>query len=353
MYVRSSIRLRLVVPQCVAEVKRAMSHPKQLYRPTSPGRVKPSQTMTEKKQWMEERRKKNVDENLVAINSGLKNPWMYKSAIIVERPQVLSPLPEPWFAKYQEWRLRWDRPILQQYPPITVLDEDIEENKKKQEQEKKAAKDRERILATETEEEKKERLVKESREERLKAIRAGHKREVIKKKRSRFTEADRQGDTRSVYRALDRKLFLIVKKSRNEHSWQFPQGTIKDGETLRSAAEREFREECNVGGELECYFSGNGPLGYLNYAFEPQLQKKSKTYGAKVFFMYAYYIQGQVGLNTSELADYKWVTREELAHYLHPSLYTCVDEFLPSDGLREQIVNSYYIGVQRKADEAE
>eukprot|EP01126_Amoeba_proteus_P033581 TRINITY_DN3301_c0_g1_i12.p1 TRINITY_DN3301_c0_g1~~TRINITY_DN3301_c0_g1_i12.p1 ORF type:complete len:261 (+),score=53.48 TRINITY_DN3301_c0_g1_i12:93-785(+) len=210
-----------------------MSHPKQLYRPTSPGRVKPSQTMTEKKQWMEERRKKNVDENLVAINSGLKNPWMYKSAIIVERPQVLSPLPEPWFAKYQEWRLRWDRPILQQYPPITVLDEDIEENKKKQEQEKKATKDRERILATETEEEKKERLVKESREERLKAIRAGHKREVIKKKRSRFTEADRQGDTRSVYRALDRKLFLIVKKSRNEHSWQFPQGTIKDGETLR------------------------------------------------------------------------------------------------------------------------
>eukprot|EP01126_Amoeba_proteus_P033583 TRINITY_DN3301_c0_g1_i16.p1 TRINITY_DN3301_c0_g1~~TRINITY_DN3301_c0_g1_i16.p1 ORF type:complete len:167 (+),score=29.89 TRINITY_DN3301_c0_g1_i16:110-610(+) len=160
MYVRSSIRLRLVVPQCVAEVKRAMSHPKQLYRPTSPGRVKPSQTMTEKKQWMEERRKKNVDENLVAINSGLKNPWMYKrlvlavsnsnrdffilkiglSAIIVERPQVLSPLPEPWFAKYQEWRLRWDRPILQQYPPITVLDEDIEENKKKQEQEKKATK---------------------------------------------------------------------------------------------------------------------------------------------------------------------------------------------------------------------
>eukprot|EP01126_Amoeba_proteus_P033586 TRINITY_DN3301_c0_g1_i5.p1 TRINITY_DN3301_c0_g1~~TRINITY_DN3301_c0_g1_i5.p1 ORF type:complete len:361 (+),score=68.38 TRINITY_DN3301_c0_g1_i5:93-1085(+) len=330
-----------------------MSHPKQLYRPTSPGRVKPSQTMTEKKQWMEERRKKNVDENLVAINSGLKNPWMYKSAIIVERPQVLSPLPEPWFAKYQEWRLRWDRPILQQYPPITVLDEDIEENKKKQEQEKKATKDRERILATETEEEKKERLVKESREERLKAIRAGHKREVIKKKRSRFTEADRQGDTRSVYRALDRKLFLIVKKSRNEHSWQFPQGTIKDGETLRLAAERELREECNVGGELECYFSGNGPLGYLNYAFEPQLQKKSKTYGAKVFFMYSYYIQGEVGLNTSELVDYKWVTREELAHYLHPSLYTCVDEFLPSDGLREQIVNSYYIGVQRKADEAE
>jgi hypothetical protein len=54
--------------------------------------------------------------------------------VIVERPQVLTPLPEPWFAEYQEWRLRWDAPILAQYPPITILDQDLEEIKSKREE---------------------------------------------------------------------------------------------------------------------------------------------------------------------------------------------------------------------------
>jgi large subunit ribosomal protein L46 len=51
--------------------------------------------------------------------------------------------------------------------------------------------------------------------------------------RSRFTEADLKGDMKSLYRALDKRLFLIVKKNRKEFAWQFPQGLIEEGETIR------------------------------------------------------------------------------------------------------------------------
>ena len=44
---------------------------------------------------------------------------------------------------------------------------------------------------------------------------------------SRTTEADASGDMKTHDRKLDSRLYLIVKKSRDEHSWQFPQVHIK------------------------------------------------------------------------------------------------------------------------------
>ena len=49
---------------------------------------------------------------------------------------------------------------------------------------------------------------------------------------SRETEADRTGDMRSLERKLDRVLYLLVKKPRNEHTWQMPQGGIEENESL-------------------------------------------------------------------------------------------------------------------------
>lgn len=55
---------------------------------------------------------------------------------------------------------------------------------------------------------------------------------------SRVTEADEKDDRRSLERKLQDSLFLLVKRNRNENAWQFPQGKLKEDETLRSAAER-------------------------------------------------------------------------------------------------------------------
>ena len=45
--------------------------------------------------------------------------------------------------------------------------------------------------------------------------------------------SDKNNDHRSLERKLPRSLFLIVKRNRADDPWQFPQGKLKDGETLR------------------------------------------------------------------------------------------------------------------------
>jgi large subunit ribosomal protein L46 len=49
---------------------------------------------------------------------------------------------------------------------------------------------------------------------------------------SRVTDADAKRDEKSMERALDRSLYLVVKKNRSEHAWQFPQGGLEPNEAL-------------------------------------------------------------------------------------------------------------------------
>lgn len=49
----------------------------------------------------------------------------------------------------------------------------------------------------------------------------------------RITDADRKNDVRSLERALARTLYLIVKKPRDQHAWQFPQGGVRVCENLQ------------------------------------------------------------------------------------------------------------------------
>jgi large subunit ribosomal protein L46 len=53
----------------------------------------------------------------------------------------------------------------------------------------------------------------------------------------RVTEADRQGDVRSLERALSRTLYLLVKKKRlggkEGGFWSFPSGTVEGREGLK------------------------------------------------------------------------------------------------------------------------
>ena len=43
---------------------------------------------------------------------------------------------------------------------------------------------------------------------------------------------DISNDFRTVLRKLDSMLYLIVKKDRQEHAWQMPQGGVEDNEDL-------------------------------------------------------------------------------------------------------------------------
>lgn len=58
--------------------------------------------------------------------------------------------------------------------------------------------------------------------------------------RLKTTEDDRNNNRHSLNRKLQSSLFLLVKKDRQEHAWQFPQGGWEDGETIR-----KVRRCCN------------------------------------------------------------------------------------------------------------
>lgn len=61
----------------------------------------------------------------------------------------------------------------------------------------------------------------------------------------RITDADRKNDVRSLERALQRTLYLIVKKPREEHAWQFPQGGVRVCENLQEV--KRIRRLCERG----------------------------------------------------------------------------------------------------------
>lgn len=48
----------------------------------------------------------------------------------------------------------------------------------------------------------------------------------------RLTEADTSCDMKSLDRKLDRVLYLLVRKPRQEHAWQMPQGGVEGEESL-------------------------------------------------------------------------------------------------------------------------
>ncbi|RUS32360.1 39S mitochondrial ribosomal protein L46-domain-containing protein [Jimgerdemannia flammicorona] len=143
----------------------------------------------------------------------------------------------------------------------------------------------------------------------------------------RITEADRVGDMKSLDRALQRSLYLVVKKPREQHAWQFPQGGVGTGELLHQAARRELLEEC--GPDMDVWFVGRTPIGHYKYIFpDDYVAKDPKAKGARVFFMKAHIFAGQVRPDNDEVVDYAWVTKQELKEYVSPDYYKAVKDML-------------------------
>ncbi|KAF9937346.1 54S ribosomal protein L17 mitochondrial [Modicella reniformis] len=144
----------------------------------------------------------------------------------------------------------------------------------------------------------------------------------------RITDADRKNDVSSLERALQRTLYLIVKKSRDQHAWQFPQGGVRVCENLQEAAGRELQEEC--GKNMDLWYVGRAPIGHYNYSHPKDYQKGSSAIvtGTKVFFMKAHIFAGQVQVDNMEIVDFAWVTKQEMKDYVSPEYYEAVKDML-------------------------
>ncbi|KAF1830571.1 50S ribosomal subunit L30 [Decorospora gaudefroyi] len=150
--------------------------------------------------------------------------------------------------------------------------------------------------------------------------------EPVDKPMPRVTEADRQHDTKSLNRALQRTLYLLVKNK--DGQWQFPQDRLKE-ENLHGAAKRIITHTGGV--NMNTWLVGRVPIGHhqLDYP-EPRPSGNLQEHGAKTFFMKARIMAGQVNLkeNQLDLQDFKWLAKEELKNEVEGSYWRSVKNML-------------------------
>ncbi|KAB2596096.1 39S ribosomal protein L46 [Pyrus ussuriensis x Pyrus communis] len=122
----------------------------------------------------------------------------------------------------------------------------------------------------------------------------------------RITEADKTNDKKSLQRALDRRLYLLLygktDGSAGKSVWQFPEKVYQSEETLRKCAESALKSV--LGNLSHTYFVGNAPMGHMEQPEEniKQFFFKSQVIAANKF-------------DIGKCEDFVWVTKDELIEY--------------------------------------
>lgn len=129
----------------------------------------------------------------------------------------------------------------------------------------------------------------------------------------RITEADKTNDKKSLQRALDRKLYLLLYgkaygSPSDKPVWHFPEKVYESEETLRKCAESALQ---SVLGELShTYFSGNAPMGHM--VIQPTDDAQESSY--KRFFFKSQ-VTAMDKFKIGKCEDFVWVTKDELLGY--------------------------------------
>lgn len=142
------------------------------------------------------------------------------------------------------------------------------------------------------------------------------------------TPADEAGDTKSLSRALAKRLYLVVRRTPGG-GWAFPQRLTGDGETMRQSAEKALRAV--LGPAPSVHFYGNAPCSHLAHVYPPAYQDKHDVYGVKVFFyrsqlIYSTPPTGRMAIR--QAADHAWLTDAELPAYVSAEYHAAVTPFL-------------------------
>ncbi|KAK3333213.1 39S mitochondrial ribosomal protein L46-domain-containing protein [Cercophora scortea] len=152
----------------------------------------------------------------------------------------------------------------------------------------------------------------------------------------RRTEADEKNDVRRLDRALDRTLYLVVRRGEGEKAtWGFPSGDVPTHENLHEAyiysfllqstlnmfanylvlqtALRVLAESAGV--NMNTWIVGRVPVAH--HVRDPVVGadgKEAPRSGEKVFFLKGRIMAGQADLkgNRHGLTDFKWLTQDEL-----------------------------------------
>lgn len=121
-----------------------------------------------------------------------------------------------------------------------------------------------------------------------------------------------------TYRKSDGK-FLLVKKPREEHAWQFPQGGVDEGETYEEAAKRELKEELGTD-KFKGFHKSKHVLFYdfpVGYSRDDQYTGHKQSY----YFVEFTGEDSDLQLDSEELEEYRWIYQTELEEYLQSPEY--------------------------------
>jgi len=124
----------------------------------------------------------------------------------------------------------------------------------------------------------------------------------------RITPDDVAKNTKSLNRALDKKLYLVV-KSAGVEEWQFPHALHAPGQTMRQVVDCVVEEKMPVPDDV--FVIGNAPSGHFTIPENVSVGDARAT--DTLFFYRANYLEESFSLPpASPWKDYAWVTNTEL-----------------------------------------
>lgn len=175
------------------------------------------------------------------------------AASVVERPQRIWPDEEEWEREYREWA----EPIREQHAQLLPDDPD--------------------------------------------GSKGGQSWEVLEfEPAPRKTPNDGLDGVKELERRLEQVVVLLVKDESG--NWAFPKARAREGDTVRTAAERALEEA--AGGGMEVQTIGNAPACHMEHGN-----------GEATFYVRITYLDGAHSLP----GDHAWVAKDELHHFLPSS----------------------------------
>ncbi|EJD02110.1 uncharacterized protein FOMMEDRAFT_157304 [Fomitiporia mediterranea MF3/22] len=129
----------------------------------------------------------------------------------------------------------------------------------------------------------------------------------------RRTAADEKRDLKSLDRHGARNLYLLVKGlPGDKYQWRFPKGHVETGELLHEAAKRDLHAEC--GPHMNTWIVGRKPIGLFEYQYQSNADPQFSC--EKIFFYKAHIFAGQARPVDKKIADFAWLTKEEIESYV-------------------------------------